>query len=286
MSTTTLGRRSRERAPPRRRGRVRLAQYTLQQCAGMRARAVDAARAKVTRRGGKPIVYSGAGAGHGPSLARKLCAGAGGIRPAIELDPAMWSGPLDGAGPWPPDVDPRGPRRNAAHLIPQMARWTSRHSNSTRHPSRPPLLHTFTAVVSCTRHIKAGPTSGNRALTNVAMGIGMAVSRLPRERQSSQLSEYLSARWPNMAPRQTGRMNRSIDSRSDLYSLGVAFYECSPGTLPFTAVRFDGVGDCHIADSRHHPARSEPVFARGFGNHHEVAARGGGALSDRRRRRE
>ncbi|MGD0846420.1 MAG: PAS domain S-box protein [Bradyrhizobium sp.] len=44
-----------------------------------------------------------------------------------------------------------------------------------------------------------------------------------------------------MAPEQTGRMNRSVDSRSDLYSLGVTFYEMLTGQLPFTAaVIIDG----------------------------------------------
>src|SRR5271154_7501009 len=38
-----------------------------------------------------------------------------------------------------------------------------------------------------------------------------------------------------MAPEQTGRMNRSIDSRSDLYACGVTFYETITGTHPFPA---------------------------------------------------
>lgn len=38
-----------------------------------------------------------------------------------------------------------------------------------------------------------------------------------------------------MAPEQTGRMNRSVDARSDLYSLGVVYYRMLTGTLPFMA---------------------------------------------------
>jgi predicted ATPase len=50
-----------------------------------------------------------------------------------------------------------------------------------------------------------------------------------------------------MAPEQTGRMNRSIDSRSDLYSLGVTLYEMLTGSLPFTASDPMGWVHCHIA---------------------------------------
>jgi predicted ATPase len=50
-----------------------------------------------------------------------------------------------------------------------------------------------------------------------------------------------------MAPEQTGRMNRSIDSRSDLYSLGVTLYQMLTGTLPFTASDPMEWVHCHIA---------------------------------------
>src|SRR6266404_9086478 len=61
-------------------------------------------------------------------------------------------------------------------------------------------------------------------------GFGIA-SRLPRERQSAEAPEMIAGTLAYMAPEQTGRMNRSIDSRSDLYSLGVTFYEMLTGAL-------------------------------------------------------
>ena len=50
-----------------------------------------------------------------------------------------------------------------------------------------------------------------------------------------------------MAPEQTGRMNRSIDSRSDLYALGVTFYQMLTGSLPFSAADPMEWVHCHIA---------------------------------------
>jgi serine/threonine protein kinase len=65
-------------------------------------------------------------------------------------------------------------------------------------------------------------------------GFGIA-SRLPRERQSPDPPEFIARTLAYMAPEQTGRMNRTIESRSDLYSLGVTLYEMLTGSVPFTA---------------------------------------------------
>src|SRR5215510_3019898 len=65
-------------------------------------------------------------------------------------------------------------------------------------------------------------------------GFGIA-SRFSRERQSPHPPETIAGTLAYMAPEQTGRMNRSVDSRSDLYALGVTFYQMLTGALPFIA---------------------------------------------------
>ena len=56
---------------------------------------------------------------------------------------------------------------------------------------------------------------------------------LARETASNKVPEELEGTLPYIAPEQTGRMNRSIDARSDMYSLGVTFYEMLTRRLPF-----------------------------------------------------
>ncbi|MCP3713527.1 AAA family ATPase [Paraburkholderia sp. CNPSo 3274] len=77
-------------------------------------------------------------------------------------------------------------------------------------------------------------------------GFGIA-SQLPRERQSPQPPETIAGTLAYMAPEQTGRMNRSIDSRSDLYAFGVTLYQMLTGTLPFMASDPMEWVHCHIA---------------------------------------
>src|SRR5262249_51055400 len=77
-------------------------------------------------------------------------------------------------------------------------------------------------------------------------GFGIA-SRLVRERQSPHPPETIAGTLAYMAPEQTGRMNRSIDSRSALYALGVTFYQMLTGALPFTAADPMEWVHCHLA---------------------------------------
>jgi PAS domain S-box-containing protein len=77
-------------------------------------------------------------------------------------------------------------------------------------------------------------------------GFGFA-SRLPRERQSPVPPEIIAGTLAYMSPEQTGRMNRSMDTRSDLYSVGVTLYQLLTGMHPFAAADALEWVHCHIA---------------------------------------
>ncbi|WP_437803833.1 sensor histidine kinase [Sorangium sp. So ce693] len=89
-------------------------------------------------------------------------------------------------------------------------------------------------------------------LVNAATGqvkladFGLA-SRLSREQPPAGPPGLIEGSLPYLAPEQTGRMNRAIDSRTDLYALGVTFYEMLTGRLPFEARDPLEWVHCHIA---------------------------------------
>jgi predicted ATPase/transcriptional regulator with GAF, ATPase, and Fis domain len=89
-------------------------------------------------------------------------------------------------------------------------------------------------------------------------GFGIA-SQLPREHQTPVPPEVIAGTLAYMAPEQTGRMNRSMDARSDLYSLGVTLYEMLTGTLPFVAADPLEWVHCHLARQPTPPDRLAAV---------------------------
>ncbi|MFM0062434.1 PAS domain S-box protein [Paraburkholderia aspalathi] len=91
-------------------------------------------------------------------------------------------------------------------------------------------------------NLLVNPDSGEVRLT----GFGLA-SPLTRERQRPEPPESIAGTLAYMAPEQTGWMNRSIDSRSDLYAFGVTLYQMLTASLPFTAVDPMEWVHCHVA---------------------------------------
>ncbi len=70
---------------------------------------------------------------------------------------------------------------------------------------------------------------------------------LSRETSTFRHPNLLEGTLAYLSPEQTGRMNRSIDYRTDFYSLGVTFYELLTGQLPFIMSDALEIVHCHIA---------------------------------------
>ncbi|MFP4436730.1 MAG: AAA family ATPase [Chloroflexaceae bacterium] len=72
-------------------------------------------------------------------------------------------------------------------------------------------------------------------------------TRLPRENPVINNPGVLEGTLAYISPEQTGRMNRSLDYRTDFYSLGVTLYELLTGSLPFATDDPLELVHCHIA---------------------------------------
>ncbi len=70
---------------------------------------------------------------------------------------------------------------------------------------------------------------------------------LTRENPTLKHPNVLEGTLAYISPEQTGRMNRSLDYRTDFYSLGVTFYELLTGQLPFPSSDPMELVHCQIA---------------------------------------
>ncbi len=80
-------------------------------------------------------------------------------------------------------------------------------------------------------------------------------TELSRETPDIDTANILEGSLPYISPEQTGRMNRSVDYRSDYYSLGVTLFQWATGQLPFQAT--DAMGWVHAHISKAPPLASE-----------------------------
>jgi len=121
----------------------------------------------------------------------------------------------------------------------------------------PILLSLLIQTADCLGQIHANnlihkDINPNNIIYNLATGqmklidFGLA-SRLPRENPTLQSPNQLEGTLAYLSPEQTGRMNRTLDYRTDLYSLGVTFYELLTGRLPFISQDPLEIVHSHIA---------------------------------------
>jgi hypothetical protein len=85
-------------------------------------------------------------------------------------------------------------------------------------------------------------------LTVKLIDFGLA-SLAPREAPQPEQAISLTGTLPYISPEQTGRVNRLIDSRTDLYSLGATLFELFSGSPPFVFTDTLELIHAHIASA-------------------------------------
>ncbi len=91
-------------------------------------------------------------------------------------------------------------------------------------------------------------------------------TRLTRENPTLKNPNVLEGTLAYISPEQTGRMNRSLDYRTDFYSLGVTFYELLTGKLPFETDDDLELVHCHIAKQPLAPSEINPLIPQVLAN--------------------
>jgi len=85
---------------------------------------------------------------------------------------------------------------------------------------------------------------------------------LPRENPKLQNPNVLEGTLAYISPEQTGRINRSLDYRSDFYSLGITLYELLTNKKPFLQENLLELLYCHLAKNPVAPHQYHPRIPR------------------------
>ena len=100
---------------------------------------------------------------------------------------------------------------------------------------------------------------------NVTM-INFGLASFLETENSAQKSIHSLEGTQYISPEQTGRMNRTIDYRTDFYSLGISFYEALTGTVPFRGKDPMELVHCHIAKQPFAPCNANPQVPTALSN--------------------
>ena len=112
-----------------------------------------------------------------------------------------------------------------------------------------------------TRGITHGDVNPRTIETNTALAIqlgGFATAHLGAIRSTPSRTRKLRRSLPYLAPEQTGRIDRPIDHRSDLYSLGATLYEIFTGRPPFASHDPSELIHAHLAKIPASPRKLVP----------------------------
>lgn len=105
----------------------------------------------------------------------------------------------------------------------------------------------------------------NQGGQGVQIGDFGVLAPLTKENESLYDQVTLEEFLPYISPEQSGRMNRAVDYRTDLYSLGIVFYEMLTGCLPFKVDNPLEIIHFHLAQKAVYPTevdeRVPPVLS-------------------------
>ncbi len=145
-----------------------------------------------------------------------------------------------------------------------LSEWVKSHQLST-----PDVLTIALGIVKCLdaihgsqilyknlnpNHVLIQPETRRVVLTD--LNIATALRKGESETRSA---ETLEGNLGYISPEQTGRINRTIDYRTDYYSLGIVLYELLTGTLPFTSADPLELIHAHIARLPPPPHEANPA---------------------------